>query len=135
MTENFKAKQTLINIPVKDVNASKQFFIDIGFLLNEAMTDANATCFEIGTNVYVALLPEAHFKDATKKGLADTSKVSEMLLSFGVDSQDMVDKTVNGAVQAGAIELHDPIDLDSIYGRSFSDLDGHQWNIYYMKNS
>jgi hypothetical protein len=128
------AKQLIINLPVKNTEISRKFFLDIGFTLNEQMTDENATCFEVGTDMLVAFLPEKHFKEATKKELADTTLVSEVLLSLGMESKDRVDALLESALSSGGTEFHEPMDLGSVYGRSFSDLDGHQWNIFFMKN-
>jgi predicted lactoylglutathione lyase len=127
--------RVIINLPVKDQNISKNFFTQVGFSLNPELTDEYATCFNIGENTVVALLNESHFKGITNKEVADTSKTAEVLISVGVQSKEEVNTLVDGAVTAGGKELHEPKDLGWIYGRSFADLDGHQWNIFYMDST
>lgn len=122
--------KVIINLPVKDFGVSKSFFVHLGFKLNEDLTDENALCFDIRPTTTIALLPNAHFADATQGSIADTSKFHEVLLSVGKDSETAVDSAVESAVKAGATELHEPIHTTTMYGRSFADLDGHQWNFF-----
>lgn len=126
------SKQVILNLPVKDSEKSKEFFLKMGLSIDAALTDANATCFVVIENVIVALLPESHFKEASMGEVADAAKVSEMLISVGTDSREEVDSLVDNAIKAGALEIHEPVDMDTIYGRSFADLDHHKWNIFYM---
>lgn len=125
-------RNVLINLPVKDLLRSKEFFSSIKLLLDKGLSDENATCFIVQDDVFIALLPEEHFKEITKGGVSDTAKNHEVLVAIGLNSKAEVDEFVNSAIGAGGKELHEPQDLGWIYGRSFSDLDGHQWNINYM---
>lgn len=126
------AKQVIINLPVKDIEASKVFFSQMGLSIDSNLTDENATCFVVADNVIVALLPEPHFKEASLGEMADASKVNEVLIAIGADSREEVDSLVDNAIKAGGTELHEPADMETIYGRSFSDLDHHKWNVFYM---
>lgn len=126
-------KQILINLPVKDMNASKDFFAKLGFAVQPELTDGQATTFVILDNAFVGLLPYEGFKAATHGEVADTSKGSESLVALAMDSKDDVDEMVTKATEAGATEFHEPIDLGSMYGRSFEDLNGHKWNVFYME--
>lgn len=123
--------QIILNLPVKDSAQSKLFFTKAGFRLNEELTDENALCFNIGPTTIIALLQIAHFAEATQGEATDTSKAHEVLISVGKDSESIVDSMVEAAVKAGATELHEPIRIEGMYGRSFSDLDGHQWNLFH----
>ncbi|MDB5161225.1 MAG: hypothetical protein JWO96_605 [Candidatus Saccharibacteria bacterium] len=129
------ANRVLINLPVKDQNISKNFFTQVGFSLNPELTDEYATCFNIDENTVIALLNESHFKGITNKQIADTSKTAEVLISVGVQNKEEVNSLVDRAITAGGSELHEPKDLGWIFGRSFADLDGHQWNIFYKNDS
>lgn len=120
----------IINIPTADMVASARFFETIKFEKNEELSDENAVCFNLNTLTVVALLPNDHFAEATKGSVADTAQAHEILLSINKGSTDEVDELVAAAVSAGGTELHEPIRTSNLYGRSFSDLDGHQWNIF-----
>ncbi|MDB5225638.1 MAG: Glyoxalase/bleomycin resistance protein/dioxygenase [Candidatus Adlerbacteria bacterium] len=126
------SKQVILNLPVKDIEKSKAFFSQMGLSIDSNLTDEHATCFVVAENVVVALLPEPHFKEASMGEMADASKANEVLISIGADSREEVDSLVGNAIKAGGLELHEPADMDTIYGRSFADLDHHKWNVFYM---
>lgn len=129
------SKQIIYNLPVKDIEKSKAFFTAMGLSLNEKLSDENATCFSIAENIVVALLPEPHFKEAIMGEMADAAKANEVLIAIGAESKAEVDMLVSNAVLAGGTELHEPADMGTIYGRSFTDLDHHKWNVFYMSNN
>lgn len=127
------SRKILINLPVKDVEKSKIFFETLGLLLNEELTDENATCFSIDTNIILALLPAEHFGDVIQQHeVVDTTKQNEVLLAIGVENRTEVDTMATLAARAGGKELIRPTDYGTIYGATFADPDGHQWNVYHM---
>lgn len=123
--------KTIINIPVKDLSRSKDFFSKLGFEIDTNLSDDNALCLAINKETIVALLPNEHFAEATKSNTADTTSTHEVLISIPQTSEQTIDKIMKLALQNGGTEIHKPIRLKHIYGRSFSDLDGHQWNLFY----
>ncbi len=120
----------IINMPVANVSNSTSFFKAIGLVYNQELSDDQASCFTLNTLTTIALLPNEHFAQATFASVTDTTKAHEVLLSICKDTVKDVDDLIAVAVNAGASELHDPIKANGLYGRSFSDPDGHQWNIY-----
>lgn len=46
--EKIMTKEMWINLPVKNVNKSKEFFSQIGLSLNEKHTSGEMVCFEVG---------------------------------------------------------------------------------------
>jgi predicted lactoylglutathione lyase len=129
------AKSMFINLPVKDLKKSVEFFTKVGFEFNPNFTDDNATCMVIGENIYSMLLVEEYFKTFIKKEISDTSKTTEVLIALMVESREKVDKLVNSAIDAGGNIANDTQDLGFMYQRSFLDLDGHQWEIGFMDES
>lgn len=126
------SKSVIINLPVSDVEKSAGFFKALGLPLNADLSDENATCFSIEENIIVALLPKAHFKDTIMGNEVADSKTSETLLAIGVASKEDANDLLDRAVSAGGQELHDRVDMPTIYAGSFRDLDGHLWNIFCM---
>lgn len=59
--------QIFVNLPVKDLNKTKEFFKKLDFEFNPQFTDENATCMIVNENVFVMLLVEKFFKSFTKK--------------------------------------------------------------------
>ncbi|WP_027368105.1 VOC family protein [Desulfocurvibacter africanus] len=126
------AKQLFVNLPVKDLDKSKEFFSKLGFGFNEQFTDENAACLIIGENIYAMLLTEPLFKTFTRKEISDARNSTEVLIAMDAGSRAEVDDLVSKARQAGESVYMEPMDQGWMYGHSFADLDGHQWEIIYM---
>jgi len=58
-------KQIFINLPVKQLNMSKEFFSKLGFNFNPQFTDENAACLILGENIYAMLLVDNFFNSFT----------------------------------------------------------------------
>ena len=121
-----------VNLPVKDLNKTIEFFTKLGFKFNPQFTDENATCMIIGEDIFVMLLIENFFKTFTKKQISDTSKNTEVIVALSVEGREKVDQMIKKAIEAGGIESREPQDHGWMYGRSFEDINGHLWEVIYM---
>jgi predicted lactoylglutathione lyase len=63
------ARQIFVNLPVKNLNKSIEFFTKLGFSFNQQFTDETATCMIVGEDIFVMLLTEAKFKAFTQRDL------------------------------------------------------------------
>lgn len=124
-----------INLPVNDLNRSKNFFKKLGFEFKQQFSNEQAACMILNNESYVMLLQEKFFQDFTKNGIADTSQFTEVLLAISVDSKENVNSFLENAIKMGAREAREPQDNNYMYGRSFHDLDGHIWEIFWMDPS
>ena len=129
------AKQIFVNLPVKDIDKSIEFFTKLGFKFNPQFTDKNATCMIIGENIFAMLLVEKFFKTFTKKKIVNAKASIEVLNGLAVDSRKKVDDMLNKAVKSGGKEPNKPQDHGWMYERDFQDLDGHIWGIFCMDES
>ena len=129
------ARKMFVNLPVKDLNKSIDFFTKLGFKFNPQFTDENATCMIIGEDSFVMLLVEKYFQTFTKKKIADSTKTTEVLIALSADSKQEVEDIVNNAIKAGGSLYNEPQDHGWMYQHSFQDLDGHQWEVAYMDMS
>ncbi len=129
------ASKIFINLAVKDLKKSIDFFTTLGFSFNPQFTDEQATCMIIGENIFAMLVTEQRFKDFTKKEICNANKNTEVLLAMDAESKEKVDEMVKNAVYAGGTIYMEPQDHGWMYGHSFADLDGHQWEIFYMDES
>ena len=128
-------RKIFVNLPVKDLNKSVDFFTKVGYAFNPQFTDENATCMIVSDTIFVMLLVEARFKEFTKKPISDAKKQTEVLIALEVESRAKVDEMVNKAVEAGGEIYADPQDHGWMYVRSYADLDGHQWELVYIDES
>ncbi len=115
------AKQIFVNLPVKDLKRSIDFFTALGFTFNPQFTDENATCMVIGENIYAILLVDRFFQMFTKKEISDASKTTEVLTAISVESREKVDQIANKALASGRSLNKEPQDHGWMYGRSFQD--------------
>ncbi|GAA4332803.1 VOC family protein [Mucilaginibacter gynuensis] len=129
------AKQIFVNLPVKDLNRSVEFFTAIGYTFNPQFTNENATCLILGDNIFAMLLVEPFFQSFTKKDIVDTAKGNEVIVCLSADSRDEVDAFVSKAVAAGGTVAGEKEDHGWMYGHGFQDLDGHLWEMSYMDMS
>ena len=121
-----------VNLPVKDLDRSKAFFGKLGYTFNAQFTDATAACMVISDDIYAMLLTHAKFKEFTKKPIADAQKTTEVLVALSMGSRDEVNRVADAAMEAGGSETREPQDYGFMFLRSFSDLDGHIWEILWM---
>lgn len=121
-----------INLPVKDLQKTIAYFTKLGFSFNAQFTNEKATCMIINEEAYAMLLVEEFFKTFTPKTLADARQSTEVLLAFSTDSREKVDEMMSTALEAGGSEVRATQDLGFMYSRSFNDLDGHIWEIFWM---
>ena len=120
---------------MKDLERTVDFFTALGFAFNPMFTDENATCMIVNDGTSVMLLVESYFATFTKKPLADAHAVTETLLALSLDSRAEVDDFVAKALAKGAVEYAEPKDLGFMYQRGIADLDGHQWEVFFMDES
>ncbi len=121
-----------VNLPVKDLSASVEFFTKLGYSFNPQFTDENATCMIIGENIYAMLLVEPFFTSFIPNPVTDTSKTSEVIIALTCDSVEEVNELTSRAIAAGAIQHKVPSDLGFMYSSMFQDLDGHFWELFWM---
>ncbi|MDR6548831.1 VOC family protein [Paenibacillus qinlingensis] len=127
-----QSDKIFVNLPVKDLDKSVAFFTSIGFTFNPKFTDENATCMVISEHIYVMLLVEKYFQTFTKKAISDATKTTEVLVALSFSSREEVSELIEKAVAAGGTLYSDPNDHGFMYQHSFQDLDGHQWELFWM---
>ena len=125
-------RKIFVNLPVRDLERSKDFFAKLGFAFNPQFTDDKAACMVVSQEAYVMLLREPFFSTFTKNDIGDTGRHTEGLCALSCESRGEVDEMVRRAVANGGRRAMDPIDHGSMYGSSFYDPDGHHWEVLWM---
>jgi predicted lactoylglutathione lyase len=126
------SRKIFVNLPVRDLKKSMDFFATLGFEFNPQFTDDKAACMIISDEAFVMLLSEPFFRTFTKRELCDTTRHTESLFALSCDSRAEVDELVKKAVAAGGRHAMDSQDHGFMYGWSFYDLDGHHWEVLWM---
>ena len=124
-----------VNLPVKDLDRSVDFFTRLGYTFNPQFTDESATCMIVSDTIYVMLLTEEYFRTFMPKEVCDTSRYAEVLVALSAESREAVDETVRKAVAAGGSTYAEPQDHGFMYQHGFQDPDGHIWELVWMDPS
>lgn len=126
------SRKLFVNLPVRDLEASKAFFGALGFAFNPQFTDENAACMIVSEHNYVMLLTEKFFATFTGKPVADARATTEVLVAFDCAGKAAVDDLARRALAAGGREPRAAQDHGFMYQRTIEDLDGHLWEPFWM---
>ena len=126
------SRMIFVNLPVKDLAKSVEFFTGLGFEFNAQFTDEKATCMVVNEQACVMLLVEPFFQSFTTKSIADTVTHTETMIALSADSREEVDELVGKAERTGGRQAGETQDQGFMYGRSFEDPDGHIWEVIWM---
>lgn len=126
------AKQIFINLAVKDLQKSMDFYTALGFTNNPQFSDDAGKCMVWSENIFVMLLTHEKFSSFATKPLADTKSNLAGLFSLSVDSVDEVNNIMTKGLKAGGTEPSEFQDYGFMQQRTIEDLDGHIWEIFYM---
>src|SRR5215212_2345934 len=96
------ARLLFVNLPVRDVKKSMEFFAALGFEFNRQFTNEQAACMVISDKAYVMLLSEPFFKSFTTRELCDTRTACEGIYALSSPSREGVDSLTERAIAAGA---------------------------------
>ena len=131
-------KEFWINLPVKDVKKSREFFTKIGFSANTKFpeTKQSSSVFAGTNNIVIMLFVENIFQGFSQNKLPDTKQSTEVLFSLDAESREEVNELAEKVKNAGGILYAKPAESQGwMYGFGFADLDGHRWNVLFMDMS
>lgn len=126
------AKQVFINLAVKDVQKSMDFYTALGFTNNPQFSDDAGKCMVWSESIFVMLLSHEKFASFATKPIADTKSAVAGLFSLSVDSVDEVNSILTNGLKAGGTEPNEMRDYGFMQQRTIEDFDGHTWEIFYM---
>lgn len=131
------SRMIFLNLPVAELNRSKDFYEALGWKVNQEFTDDNAACIVIDDNICIMLLTKQFFTTFCQRKVADTGEKVGATYGLALTSAAEVDALATAALAAGGTE---EINADKraqeeqvgMYSRSFLDPDGHQWEPFWM---
>jgi uncharacterized protein len=131
MKKSMSAK-IFVNLPIKNLDRSVEFFTELGFKFNPEFTDQTTTCMIVSEHIFVMLLTEDKFKTFTPNPICDATKSTEVLVCLSLETRSQVDQIIQKAILAGGKTYNEPQDHGFMYGHGFQDLDGHIWEFIYI---
>ncbi|WP_394664779.1 VOC family protein [uncultured Chryseobacterium sp.] len=129
-----KINQIYLNLPVKDVQKTREFWTNLGFATNEEMSNDKSVCVVMNENIYVMFLTEESFQTFSERPLPN-GDTTQVLVAISLDTREEVDQVVNAAVANGATQHEEPQDYGWMYHNSFWDINGHGWNVMFADPS
>lgn len=124
------------NYPVKDVQASTEFYTKLGFKKVEEMSNENSSSMRWDDNFWIMLLSHEFYGLFLKnKEIADVRSQSGALTAFSVESPEVVKKIADAAKANGgdyfAVDMGIP--EDQMFSLEITDLDGNQFEPVWME--
>ena len=121
----------VVNLPVRDVIASAEYYRGIGFEVDEDFCEEEAASFQVTRSVVVMLLSHRRFAEFVGRDPAALRLGTPALTSLSAASRAEVDALVERAMRHGGAR-RTFVAQGALYGRSFADPDGHVWEVMHM---
>jgi len=125
-------RMIFVNLPVADLDRSKAFYEALGFTNEPRFTDDSGACMVLSDTIFVMILTHEKWKSFTARPIPGKES-SEVMLAISCDSRDEVNKKAETAGKSGGIaDVNALQDHGFMFSRSFTDLDGHIWEVMWM---
>jgi predicted lactoylglutathione lyase len=125
-------KQVFINLAVKDLIKSMDFYTQLGFTVNPQFSDEQSKCMAWSDTIFVFIMSYEKIKTFTNKPIADTKNNFAGWYALSVESLERLNEFVETGLKAGGTEPTPQKDYGFMQLRNLEDLDGHTWEIFYM---
>lgn len=125
-------KQIFINLSVKDVKTSMDFYSKLGFTNNLEFTDDYQKCMVWSEHIYVMLISHEKFNQYSRKENALANNNLSATYTLPVESLDTVNIIIEAGLKAGGKEPIPMIDEGYMQVRRIEDFDGHTWDFIFL---
>ena len=121
----------VVNLPVRDLLASADFYRGLGLAVDEDFCEEEAVGVALAPTVVVMLLSLRRFGEFV--GVADLGArpPTPALTSLAARSRAQVDELADRALLHGGTP-RSFVAQGPMYGRSFADPDGHVWEVIHV---
>jgi len=126
-------KQVLINLAVKDLEKSMDFYTALGF--NPQFSDKMAKRMVWSDDISVMLMTREKCASFATKPLANTKSTMAGYFSLLVSSIDELNSFMTNGLNAGGTEPNEMSDYGFMQQRTIEDFDGHTWNVIYIDST
>lgn len=122
-----------ISLPVTDLKASTAFYSAIGFVQNAQLSDETASYMLWSETISVMLLTHEKWSTFTTRPIPPKAS-SEVALNISCESREQVDAMNEAARENGGTADVNPVqEHGAMYGRDFTDPDGHVWGAFWAE--
>ncbi|WP_370284532.1 VOC family protein [Pseudooceanicola nanhaiensis] len=132
MSTDYK-QMIFLNIPVSDIARSRAFYAGLGFTFDERFCDEGGACVVISDTITLMILTHEKFAGFSPRPVSSPAESAQHLICLSSESRAAVDALLDKALASGGTDTGKTIEMgDYMYGRSFSDPDGHVFEIMWM---
>lgn len=124
-------KQIFINLPVENIEASMDFYTELGFSSKALFSDDQQKCMVWNDHIYVMLHTKRRFMSYSKRNISSNTE-SNAYFTLPVASLDEVNEIVERGLKASGEELSPMQDEGFMQKRRIEDLDNHIWDIIFI---
>lgn len=128
-------RMVIVNLPVRDLVASADFYRGLGFPVDEEFCEAEAVSVRVADSVLVMLLSFERYAgflgSATGAATAPADVHAQSLTSVSTASAAEVEDIYARAL-AGGGSPRAFVEQGPVHGRSFADPDGHVWELIHL---
>lgn len=125
-------RMIFVNLPVADLQASREFYTGLGFGVNEIFSDDSCVSVVVSDTIVVMLLTRDRFGDFVTGPVGDPHTATTSINCISAESPAEVDELVRRALTSGGGEWLPQMAVGPMYGHSFADPDGHVWEVLHM---
>ncbi len=124
-----------LNLPVKDLDKTDQFYKAIGFKPNgKKYKNEELVSFVAGTNkLIVHFFRQKIFEKFVSSKATNTAKSNEVIITIGSKTKKEIEKIAAKVEKAGGKVIAKPARYDGYFGSTFADPDGHKWNFLLLE--
>ncbi|MEO8533699.1 MAG: VOC family protein [Flavobacterium sp.] len=120
------------NFASSDLEKTRDFYTNLGFVLNGAhSTDENASFLFAGNKFIINFFKKSALQDDLNGAIGKWESQSEIILSLSAQSEEEVDQWREKVLHAGGKIFSEPQPYKEGYTFCFSDPDGHKFNVLY----
>jgi len=121
-------RMVVVNLPVRDLPASADFYRALGFAVDEDFCETEAVSVRVAPGVVAMLLSRERFAAFLGPDGLRGRPPTPALTSLAAGSRAEVDDVVDAALRHGG-SPRAFVAEGALYGRSFADPDGHVWEL------
>lgn len=133
-------RMLFINLPVRDLEATRRFYTALGFGVDENFSDEHCACIVVSPTIYVMALDHERFTDFVTTPIADPRRTTQVINCLSMTSREEVEAFVAAALANGGARHRAPVEEqdmtgphgEEMYGASVTDPDGHIWELLSM---
>ena len=121
-----------VTLPVRDLPTSRSFYEALGFRVNEHSSDERTAALVVDDTIVVKLMTRNAFAELAAGEVGDPAAATSVVNCLTVTDRTVVDELVARALASGGKPWLPARDEESSYTGSFTDQDGHVWQLMWM---